>query len=318
MDCNMNYVSVLRNSIMCDSHFAILWSVGSANNLDQEYPDYLDALVSKAKTVGKTVLVIICDPDMEPVPLFTKKCPFAIAVTDTHTEYVHENLKFLVFKEYFNVTQYSLEPTHMALLRECIDMCMVTRTLCLYCEYSGQDNYVLQEQIHDMYRDDPRFLEYIDLGSVSGHDANGQMTSSCMLNSCPIFACDFSRLFPIDSMPIADLEPFIQHPRTRDRFLRSVDKILNNDCVALRQYVAGDPVADWIRLYICERNMFNGEFSYEPFNMVRDRLLLFAPMLEDETQKMMYECTVQDIVNMTKDNRYEWMNGMKAFMRCVS
>ena len=299
----------------CLEHIApfsvIIFSVGSANNLEQQYPSYLDELLSR----GKNILVIIIDPEIEEVPLFTTKRTFTVHRTDTYTQYMTSGLRYLVFKECFSTRQ---NANHMTTLHSCIERCMDHGSLFLYTEYTGQDNFVLQESLHQKYGNDSRFHAYIDCGTVSGNGPDGRPQSSCVLESKPIFTVDYNRVIPVDTMEIDELLPFVGHPRVNSRIMRSILKLVDGDCVALRQYAGGDQIATWIQLHVCNREMFEGERSYEPYIRVRDSLLTLLPLFTDEIQRMSFEFIVSDLVNMTKENRYEWINMMSAFVRGFS
>lgn len=308
-------------SVAVNNIYSVVFLVGSANNASQQYPAYIDRLAEKGKTVNKTVLVFIVDPVLEEVPLFVanldKPHHTKQEMCDQH---MVNNLRFLSFRTSLYVTPQGHEE-HMPLLNKIVETCMDKNIIFLYSAFTGVDSYVLQDHMHSVYGHDERFRRLVDFGSVISCYRFGDMLSTCMCDpntTPPIFSSDMGRVYSIDTMTVPEIVelrntfPEDEHLKSKIKnvLMRKVKHCLETDGVVIRNYVVGDSTC--VLPYVLQGYDLSSPFNMEPFCIVRDYLLTFGPLITDDDMRAMYMYCIQDIVNMTKENRYEWFKMVKA------
>ena len=301
---------------------AVVFLVGCANNITQQHPDYINAL--KAST-DKIILVFFIDPVMEDPPLFAASLNAPMHIkNDTWEQHVIPGIRFLTFRTNLylndNVWHEDSRGSDFDMLKNHVEMCMKRDIMFLYSSFTGMDSFVLQERMHAIYGNDERFNRLCDFGSVVDGRGFGVMASTCMIdpNMCPpIFSPDMKRVYAIDTMTITELVALKDtfpdneqlHKRIRTVIVRKIRYCVETDGVVLRNYIVGNVA--YVQPYILKHVDLTGEPSMIPFNIVRDYLLIFCTLIPDENERAMYEYCVRDIVNMTKENRYEWFTMIK-------
>lgn len=289
----------------------VVFLVGSANNASQQYPAWIDNLKEKGN-----ILVVNIDPELEEPPLFSAILDHPIHVkNDAFEEHIVPQIRFLSFRTILDLN----DDKAFAVLKKHVEMCMDRNILFIYSSFTGIDSFVLQERMHSVYGDDERFNRLCDFGSLIGPN----MRSTCMMSpndSPPIFSPDMTRIWAIDTVPLPELivlrdtYPDNEWLHKRIKFVidRKIRHCLDTDCVLLRNYVVGDVAR--VLPHILKDFDFSGELSLIPFNMVRDYLLTFCIFIADDNVRTMYEYCVRDLVNMSKENRYQWFTIIKNIL----
>lgn len=310
----------LRRSIINNNIYSIIFLVGSANNVSQQYPAYIDKLAEKAKSVNKTVFVYNIDPVLEETPLFSKNLVNPVYIKkENWDQYIVGNLRFLSFRTCLNVSS-QCDEDHMSFLNTIVETCMDNDIMFLYSAFTGIDSYILHDRMFSVYGHDERFNRYIDFGSIITYSDYSTMLTTCMCDpntTPPIFSPDMDRIYSIDSMEISkivelrNMFPNNEHLKSKIKnvLLRKVKHCLETDGVILRNYVVGNSTC--VSPHILQGYDLPDSLNMEPFCMVRDYLLTFGDLIANPDTRAIYMYCVHDIVNMTKENRYTWFDMMK-------
>ena len=159
----------LLNMIERDKYDITYLSIGSANNVDQQLPQFIIDLMV---LTNKKVRVIIIDPVLEhDLSYVCKTSNFFELIEDDIKTYKSENIEFVCLN---NTINYLNDKEDFNFIKKICFTIMKDKCLLLGYDFSGVNMFVLQQKIYDNFKEyfgeiiSEEFLKYILLDFTYG------------------------------------------------------------------------------------------------------------------------------------------------------